>query len=89
MEGIYSTDQAADYVAGKSGGEISRRAFIWYVRDAQGRAKAAQEGVLQSEKIGNSRVFTKAQLDEFIQKYPKMSVRGRKVGFRPQNKSAL
>lgn len=73
MEGIYSTEQAADYIEEKSGGTITRRAVIWYIRDKRGREKAAREGVLQGEKIGQSRVFTQAQLDEFIRRYPAIS----------------
>lgn len=76
MEGIYSTEQAADYVEEKSGGTISRRAVIWYIRDKRGREKAAREGVLQGEKVGHSRVFIQAQLDEFITKYPAISANG-------------
>lgn len=82
MEGFYSSEQAAAYIQEKSGGEISERAVIWYIRDKRGREKAAREGVLQGEKIGHIRVFTQAQLDDFIAKYPEISTRGRKVGWR-------
>ncbi|MEO8608894.1 MAG: hypothetical protein ABI690_13465 [Chloroflexota bacterium] len=77
MEGVFSTEQAADYIEAKSGGAITRRAVIWYIRDKRGRDKAAREGVLQGEKIGQSRVFTQAQLDDFIAKYPQMSSKER------------
>lgn len=77
MEGIYSTEQAADYIEEKSGGTITKRAVIWYIRDKRGREKAAREGVLQGEKIGHSRLFTQAQLDEFIARYPAMSSKER------------
>lgn len=73
MEGLYSTDQAADYIVEKSGGAITRRAVIWYIRDKRGRDKAAREGVLQAEKVGHSRVFTQVQLDQFIARYPEIS----------------
>lgn len=79
MEGIYSTEAAVKYIEEKTRGEITERAVIWYIRDRAGRAKAAREGVLQGDKIGNSRVFTEAQLDDFIDKYPTMSKRGRKT----------
>ena len=79
MADLYSTENAAKYIEEKTRGEISERAVIWYIRDRAGRAKAAREGVLQGDKIGNSRVFTQAQLDEFIDKYPSISKRGRKA----------
>jgi hypothetical protein len=75
MEGLFSTDQAADYIVEKSGGAITHRAVIWYIRDKRGRDKAAREGVLQAEKVGHSRVFTQEQLDEFIAKYPDISTK--------------
>lgn len=77
MEGIYSTEQAADYIEAKSGGTITRRAVIWYIRDKRGRDKAAREGVLQGEKVGQSRMFTQTQLDDFITKYPAISSKER------------
>lgn len=73
MDGLYSTEQAADYIVERSSGAISRRAVIWYVRDKKGREKAARDGVLQGAKVGHSRVFTQAQLDEFIARYPQIS----------------
>lgn len=76
MEGLFSTEQAAYYIEAKSGGAITKRAVIWYARDKRGREKAAREGVLQGQKVGRNLVFTQAQLDEFIQKYPEISTKG-------------
>lgn len=84
MEGVYTTEQAAHYIEEKSAGAISERAVIWYIRDKRGREKAAREGVLQGEKVGRDRLFTQAQLDAFIVRYPALSVRGRKIGWRKQ-----
>lgn len=88
MDGLFDTLQAADYIVEKSGGSISRRTVIWYIRDAKGQAKAAREGVLQGQRIGRNYVFTQAQLDAFIERYPQISVRGRKLGYRAPRKSA-
>jgi hypothetical protein len=79
MSDLYSTDQAVAYIEEKSGGIITRRAVIWYIRDRDGQEKAAREGVLQGQKVGNSRVFTQDQLDHFIERYPAISRRGRKA----------
>jgi hypothetical protein len=76
MEGVYSTEQAADYIEAKSGGTITHRAVIWYIRDKRGREKAAREGVLQGQLVGHSRVFSQAQLEEFIARYPAISAKG-------------
>lgn len=88
MEGLFSTEQAADYIEEKSGGAITKRAVIWYIRDKRGREKASREGVLQGEKVGHSRVFTQAQLDEFIDKYPAISSKERAWQTRRQKQNS-
>ncbi len=78
MSGLYGTEDAAAYIIEKSGGEITERTVKWYIRDKRGREKAQREGVLQGEMVGKTRVFTQAQLDEFIERYPAISRRGPK-----------
>lgn len=74
--GLYTTAKAADYIVSKLGDQITRRAVIWYIRDKAGREKAAREGVLQGDMFGHTRIFTQAQLDHFIERYPEISRNG-------------